>query len=98
MDDDAVFMSNLKGSAAANIVTGVFILCLWILKNKCKHSQCKMNNCCFTCSIKEDDEECPEKGRMGDETLEEIEVRVHKMYQAKYDGILQEHKTAIPTD
>ena len=63
MEQDDVFLSNFKGSAAANIITGIFVTILYILKNKCKHSQCKVNNRCFTCSIKEDDdEEDPRKG------------------------------------
>ena len=107
MDQDEVFMSNLKGSAAANIVTGMFVLCLWILKNKCKHSQCKMNNRCFQCSIKEDDSECDlERGQRESEKNErqtrkdinKIEKRLQKMYESINDGLFQKHQTAIPTD
>ena len=110
MDEEQVFMSNLKGSAMANIVTGMFILCIWILKNKCKHSQCKMDNSCFQCSVKEDDEyeNDLERGERGERRRFErrqqrqdtfkIEGRVQKMHKGFDDGILQKHKTTSSTD
>ena len=104
MDEDQVFMSNLKGSAMANVVTGLFVLTLWILKNKCKHSQCKMNNSCFQCSIKEDDEfveQDLERGQSENETKEnirKIENRLQKMYESIDDGILPKYKKTPSTD
>lgn len=105
MDEDQVFLSNLKGSAMANIVTGLFVLTLWILKNKCKHSQCKMNNSCFQCSIKEDDE-CIEQDlergqsdrKQKKENIRKIEKRLQKMYKSLDDGVLPKYKKTPPTD
>ena len=107
MDEDQAFMSNLKGSAMANIVTGLFILCIWILKNKCKHSQCKMDNSCFQCSVKEDDE-CEndlERGERGErfgrqqrQNTIKIEGRMQKMHKGFDDGILPKHKKTSSTD
>ena len=103
MEQDDVFLSNLKGSTAANIITGIFVTILYILKNKCKHSQCKVNNRCFTCSIKEDDEEEDlERGqrwrRQRAENYSEAEESMPKMHKSKHDGVLSKHKKAIPTD
>ena len=103
MEQDDVFLSNFKGSAAANIITGIFVTILYILKNKCKHSQCKVNNRCFTCSIKEDDdEEDLERGqrrrRKRRESSSETEESVREVFKGKCDGIHEKHQKAIPTD
>ena len=103
MEQDDVFLSNLKGSTAANIITGIFVTILYILKNKCKHSQCKVHNRCFTCSIKEDDEEEDlERGqrwrRKRRQSSSETEESVREVFEGKCNGIHEKHKKAIPTD
>ena len=103
MEQDDVFLSNLKGSTAANIITGIFVTILYILKNKCKHSQCKVNNRCFTCSIKEDDEEEDlERGqrwrRKRKQSSSETEESMREVFEGKYNGIHEKHQKVIPTD
>ena len=48
---DANFTSNV----GANLVTGVFFIAMWFLKNKCRHSTCDTHSVCCDCHI--DDEE-----------------------------------------
>lgn len=105
--DEQLFLTNVQGSAAANLMTGIFFLIIWVLKNKCKHSKCKSHTGCFTCSVKEDDDEsCLEKGQRGggfrrQETLKipgKVKIRLHQLHEIKHDGLLQERQTAIPTD
>ena len=105
MDDEpSVFMSNLKGSAAANFITGAFLIILWVLKNKCKHSTCKSHTYCFECTSKEDDDlERGEKRRRPErqETFKihrKAKISVQKMHQSEHDGVFPEHSKAIPTD
>ena len=80
--EDAEFLNNIKGGVLANIATGIMFIILWVLKNKCKHSKCKVQNRCFTCSIKEDDsvsheggQRCPEK-QCPERNLEQIKISV----------------------
>ena len=95
MNEDQIFMSNLKGSTMANVITGLFLMTFWILKNKCKHSQCKVQNRCFTCSIKEDDEEDCERGQRGPRDAEE---GVYEVYPGEHSRIPSKHKTALSSD
>ena len=96
MNEDQIFMSNLKGSTMANVITGLFLMTFWILKNKCKHSQCKVQNRCFTCSIKENDEErdC-ERGQRGPRDAQE---GVYEVYPREHSRIPPKHKTALSSD
>ncbi len=102
-NDEQLFLTNVKGSAAANFITGLFVLVLWILKNKCKHSKCRSHNCCFDCEVKEDDEDL-ERGQSRfrrQETIkvpDKTEIRLQKLFRSKHHGIFQKHKKAIPTD
>ena len=97
MDQDTAFMSNLKGSAAANILTGSFIMIFWILKNKCKHSKCEMNNSCFQCSVKEDDDDI-ETGREEENLPGETKIRLRRMLTRKHQSVYAKHASAISSD
>ena len=57
IDESQIFLSNLKGGTAANMLTASFFLLFWVLKNKCKHSKCSSHTRFCDCSVKEDDEE-----------------------------------------
>ena len=109
MNNDEVFLSNLKGSAAANVITGTLFLILWILKNKCKHSQCRSHTRCFQCSVKEDDEKDLETGQSEQRRLkikrqksikipDKTKIHVRKLHKSKHHGVLQERSQAISTD
>ena len=98
-----VFLSNLKGSAAANILTAVFFLIFWVLKNKCRHSKCKSHTRFCDCSVKEDDEGFDlERGQIErQETLKfphQAKGPMQKLHIRKHNGVLPEREKAIPTD
>ena len=90
-------MSNLKGGVVANLVSGGLFILFYVIKNKCRHSQCSTNNCCFTCSIKEDDYEYEEE-RYQRRYHENVEVCVQKMYKRNDNHVLSVNQKAIPTD
>ena len=97
MDDQQLFMNNLKGSTAANAITGIMFIIFYIVKNKCKHSQCESHTWCFTCSVKEDD--CDERERIPEEGQNipgEIEINVREMYPEQYPSLSPRYKKAIP--
>ena len=64
-----------------------------------------MNNSCFQCSIKEDDE-CIEQDlergqsdrKQKKENIRKIEKRLQKMYKSLDDGVLPKYKKTPPTD
>ena len=95
-------MSNLKGSAAANILSAVFFLVFWVLKNKCKHMECKSHTRFCTCKIKEDDD--PETGQRRinrQETLKipnKVKINLRELHIVKHHGVLPECEKAIPSD
>ena len=60
MDESTVFLDNLKGGTAANLLSGVFFLLFWFLKNKCKHLECKSHTRYCSCKVREDDDESEE--------------------------------------
>ena len=102
MDESQVFMDNLKGSAAANVITGVFIIVFWVLKNKCKHCECRSHTRCFTCSVKEDDD--VETGQRRPERQETIKIpgkakiRLREVHQSKHASVLPQYSQVVPTD
>ena len=109
MDESQVFMSNLQGSGAANILTGVIFLVFWFLKNKCKHLQCKSHTSFCSCSVKEDDENDLETGQSKQRRLEikrqksikipdKTKIHVRKLHKSKHHGVLPERSQAISTD
>ena len=54
MEDDDPFMSQLKGSAAANLIFAGAFLVFKLLSAKCKHLKCKSTSKCCECSARED--------------------------------------------
>ena len=100
------FLTNVKGSATANFITGIFFVIIWILKNKCRHSKCKSHTKCFECSVKEDDDIDLERGQRGEKIKLQNTVKVpgqakinlQKLHGSKRDGVLPECKKAIPSD
>ena len=57
------YYSNVLGSGAANIATGLLFLLVWVVRNKCKHCKCKSHTKCCEIDIKDDegDAEQPEE-------------------------------------
>ena len=98
-------MSNLKGSAAANFITGFMIIVFWVIKNKCKHCTCKSHTYCFECTSKEDDYD-PEEGQRRrrferQDTRKfhkKTKIRLHELHKSEHDGVLPQHSKAVPTD
>ena len=45
------FVPNFTSNIGANMVTAVFFLMFWWLKNKCKHSKCKSHTKLCDCSF-----------------------------------------------
>ena len=107
MDEESVFMSNLKGSAAANLLTGIMVITFWVIKNKCKHCTCKSHTYCFECTSKEDDDD-PEWGQRRRPERQErqdtfkippkVKIRMRKMHESEHDGVLPQHTKTLPTD
>ena len=101
--EDEVFMSNLKGSALANFVTGVLFIVFWIIKNKCKHSRCTWHTRYCDCSIKEDDdrEEGQRKGRREvrrEETIKntrKIKIGVQKVQSELNPSVPEKYKEVV---
>ena len=63
---------NFTSNIGANLVTGIFFILMWILKNKCKHSSCDTHSCCWDCHVdgnlsesKENDDEIPLEAKGG---------------------------------
>ena len=54
-------MKQLSGSGVANLLTIFALLVVWIVKNKCKHSQCESDTSCCKCKVKEDDDSIREE-------------------------------------
>ena len=57
---------NFTSNIGANLITGIFFILMWILKNKCKHSSCDTHSYCCDCHVdddlsedKENDDEIP---------------------------------------
>ena len=50
------FTPNFTSNVGANLVTGIFFLALWFLKNKCKHSRCDTTSACCTCHFDDYDD------------------------------------------
>ena len=105
MDAETEFLSNLQGSAAANILTACFFLIFWVLKNKCKHSKCKSHTRFCDCSVKEDDEGFDlERGQRcleRKDTLkisDKVEGSMRKLHISKHHGILPKRSKTVPTD
>ena len=55
--DNNEFMKQLSGSGVANLLTIFALLVVWIVKNKCKHSQCESDTSCCKCKVKEDSDD-----------------------------------------
>ena len=102
-----VFFSNLKGSAAANVLTAVFFIIFWVLKNKCKHSRCASHTRFCTCSVKEDDD--LERGQREErkaeitrqETLKipgQAKENMRKLHIRVHNGLLSKREAVIPFD
>ena len=64
--------ANFTSSIGANLVTGIFFVLMWVLKNKCKHSTCDTHSGCIDCHVddefsesKENDDEIPLEAKRG---------------------------------
>ena len=55
--DNGEFYKQLGGSGAANALTAVLFFLLWVVRNKCRHSECTGSSFCCTCKVKDDDSE-----------------------------------------
>ena len=53
---DEEFSKQLMGSGAANILTLVLGLIIWVVRSKCKHSRCTGNSFCCHIEINDNDE------------------------------------------
>ena len=94
-------MSNLKGSAAANFLTGSLVILFWVIKNKCRHSECAIVSGCFTCSVKEDDDEDVEsRGKVLRQKTRKFHVQakssVQKLHKGDNSGLFSERETVVP--
>ena len=111
MDESTIFMNNLKGGTAANLLTGFFFLVFWIIKNKCKHLVCKSHTGFCDCKIREDDEseEDSERGQRGEQSEyvsrqktfkfpEQVEINVRKLQASQHLSVLSERQKAVPSD
>ena len=112
MDESTIFMNNLKGGTAANLLTGFFFLLFWFLKNKCKHLECKSHTRFCSCNVREDSYESKEDIETGQrrEQREDVprqktfkfpgpsQINVRELQAREHLGILSERQKAIPTD
>ena len=108
--ETTVFMENLKGGTAANMLTGCFFLIFWIVKNKCKHLECKSHTRFCTCKVREDDEseQDIERGQRGEQrqitrqrTFKfpgQVKINVRELQARKHLGILPKCEKVVPTD
>jgi len=56
------FMNQMTGSMGANALTGAFLLIMWFLRNKCKHSKCSSHTKCCDLEINDESEIDLERG------------------------------------
>ena len=54
--DNGEFMKQLGGSGVANLLTAALFALIWIVKNKCRHSECEGSSFCCTCKVKDDED------------------------------------------
>ena len=104
-NEQQLFLANVKGSAAANFITGMFVLIVWILKNKCKHSTCSSHNCCFDCEVKEDND--IEEGGHSEQRIhrqetrkfpKKIKINMQKLHRGFDHGVFPKREKAIQID
>ena len=53
---ESQFGSNFTSNLGANVVTAIGFIIIWVLKNKCKHSNCTCNLKWCTCHFDDEDE------------------------------------------
>ena len=102
MMDESNFMQNFTGSGAANLVTGLFFLVFYIVKNKCNHSSCKGNTFCCECEIKDDESESEEgdieRGEGKIEFRKKATIKMQKLQPRFNQGVLALRKKIVSTD
>ena len=103
--DDQVFMSNLKGSALANLMTGTLLIVFWLIKNRCQHSECVIENSCFRCKVNNDDDEEGQDVERGErrgvrrqETVKQTKIRVRALQPRQHTNLSQKHPQGVATD
>ena len=84
------FLDQLSGSGAANGLTGLMFLLIWIIRNKCKHSKCIGHS--FCCSIEiNDDEEDLERGEGREDIPREAEKELYTLHSPDDKGLHKKH-------
>jgi hypothetical protein len=85
------FIDQLSGSGAANALTALMFLVVWIIRNKCKHSRCTGHSGCCDIEINDESTEDIERGEC---IPEDAEKNVYTLHSPKHSGISKERETA----
>ena len=85
------FLDQLSGSGAANGLSALAFLLIWIIRNKCKHSKCIGHSLC--CSIEINDESTAdlERGEGRAEISHEVEKEVYTLHTPDSKGVSKKH-------
>ena len=85
------FLDQLSGSGAANGLSALAFLLIWIIRNKCKHSKCVGHSLCCDIEINDESTTDLERGEGRAEISHEVEKEVYTLHTPDNSSIHKEH-------